>query len=558
MFTINFKCGIDSPPFEIPTDIRERLIASLDNWNFEPHKLPDEEVLYCTMLLFEVLFRIEGMDEAVGISINQISGFLRHLRTIYRCQNSYHNFQHALDVLQATQMFLCAAGRVPPMSILLPGDGHTWRPDKTAGSELLIDCTDNLDVFTLYIAAIGHDVGHPGFTNKNAQAPLSVIYDDKSALEQMHYTLLLQLMRHNGLGELLDRPQTGIRVRKLLSAVVLATDMSVHAQFMENFTMLVDGIGQLPVDRTTLVCQALIKCADISNPSRPHGVSQHWASALSEEWSLQVQLEEHFHLPSTVKPATNPLAEAKSQIYFITTFAKPLIDITAKAIPQLERFANQCTYNLQTWGTRAAEITAASDGGLPDVPNALLIQPGLPEDFFTAFPMALPFHLVAPDLPAEPSRWGHRPDPSSSSSICSEISHSQSDTLSPNLSTTALYAPGSPALPSPSDSIGSSLFSLRSEQFLSGTPQRPPSASSCNTNGNSDVSTSIRAAYQAQASMRKKRSINNRNSWNPMSYRDPISNPPNSPRLQDTGPVSTRELLHAPLASPIRTVSLDA
>ena len=95
---------------------------------------------------------------------------------------------------------------------------------------------------------------------------MSVIYDDKSALEQMHYTLLLQLMRHNGLGELLDRPQTGIRVRKLLSAVVLATDMSVHAQFMENFTMLVDGISQLPVDRTTLVCQALIKCADISNP----------------------------------------------------------------------------------------------------------------------------------------------------------------------------------------------------------------------------------------------------------------------------------------------------
>lgn len=73
MFTISFKCGIDSPPFEIPTDIRERLIASLDNWNFEPHKLPDEEVLYCTMLLFEVLFRIEGMDEAVGISISKQS-----------------------------------------------------------------------------------------------------------------------------------------------------------------------------------------------------------------------------------------------------------------------------------------------------------------------------------------------------------------------------------------------------------------------------------------------------------------------------------------------------
>jgi hypothetical protein len=94
----------------------------------------------------------------------QISEFLRHLRTVYRRQNSYHNFQHALDVLQATQTFLCAAKRVPPVSILL-GDDRTWRPDKSINSNDLICCLDNLDLFALYIAAIGHDVGHPGFTN---------------------------------------------------------------------------------------------------------------------------------------------------------------------------------------------------------------------------------------------------------------------------------------------------------------------------------------------------------------------------------------------------------
>ena len=94
----------------------------------------------------------------------QISEFLRHLRTVYRHHNSYHNFQHALDVLQAMQTFLCAARRVPPVSILL-GDGRTWRPDKGSDSSGLISCLDNLDLFALYIAAIGHDVGHPGFTN---------------------------------------------------------------------------------------------------------------------------------------------------------------------------------------------------------------------------------------------------------------------------------------------------------------------------------------------------------------------------------------------------------
>jgi hypothetical protein len=127
--------------------------------------------------------------------------------------------------------------------------------------------------------------------------------------------------------------------------------MSVHFDFMESFALLVAGTDYSSVERTTLMCQGLIKCADISNPvssssyqkpfthstkilqSRPHGVSQHWASALSEEWTSQVHLEEHFHLPATVKPSTNALGEANSQIFFINTFAKPLLDLTAKAIP---------------------------------------------------------------------------------------------------------------------------------------------------------------------------------------------------------------------------------
>lgn len=70
-------------------------------------------------------------------------------------------------------------------------------------------------------------------------------------------------MRHNGLGGLLD---PSIRFRKLLSAVVLATDMSVHFEFMKNFAALLDGTQSVSLDRKTLMSQALIKCADISNP----------------------------------------------------------------------------------------------------------------------------------------------------------------------------------------------------------------------------------------------------------------------------------------------------
>lgn len=78
---------------------------------------------------------------------------------------------------------------------------------------------------------------------------------------------MMQLMRHHGLGTLLDRPKSGPSFRKLLSMTVLATDMGVHAEFMRCFKEMVNA--EVPIDlfrQKVLVCQALIKCADISNP----------------------------------------------------------------------------------------------------------------------------------------------------------------------------------------------------------------------------------------------------------------------------------------------------
>lgn len=176
---------------------------------------------------------------------------------------------------------------VPPVSILLDEDPErTWTSARKFDSGSLVTCLGMKELFVVYIAAIGHDVAHPGFTNlfmRNAETPLSMVYDGKSALEQMHCSLLLRVMRHYGLGPLLDDNcgsggnGSTQSVRKLLSETVLATDMSVHSNFMENFKALVDdGITQSESEaeegesqlwrRQVLLCQGIMKCADISNP----------------------------------------------------------------------------------------------------------------------------------------------------------------------------------------------------------------------------------------------------------------------------------------------------
>lgn len=82
----------------------------------------------------------------------------------------------------------------------------------------------------------------------------------------MHYQLLLRVMRNHGMGILLDSPAHGFRVRRILLETVLATDMSVHDVFMNRLRGITKGENITICRRQITVCQAILKCADISNP----------------------------------------------------------------------------------------------------------------------------------------------------------------------------------------------------------------------------------------------------------------------------------------------------
>ncbi|OSX60788.1 hypothetical protein POSPLADRAFT_1070404 [Postia placenta MAD-698-R-SB12] len=525
---------------------RYRLIHSLCTWNFEPHKLPEEEVLACSYILFEALYRIEGMQDAVGIPLCSLASFLQHLRQVYRQGNTYHNFQHALDVFQATYYFLYRAGMVPPVSILLHADARTWQRDKDSASSHCISRLTPEDIFALLIAAVGHDVGHPGLTNafmKNARTPLAVVYDDKSVLEQMHYSLILQIMRHNGLGSLLDRPHRGAAFRRLLLGTVLATDLSLHGEFMDGFRALLEGN---PLDEQAckiLLCQALIKCADISNPCRPYSVSKHWVAALESEWTSQLMLERHLHLPATVKPSDDSL--------------------------EMEEFALQCRGNLARWEVRSTELSAAVDAdaratvnGTAEPPSptsgpAAVPQFQLVENFLSAFPPTLPdsfrssedAHSLSSSPPSHPSsRYSH----SHSASGSSGSSHYESCESGP---------PSPWVLPSPAASDLQPRLEIATPPalFASDFRFRPPSAASVRSASTAqahDATAAIRAAYKA--SVRKKKSWH-RSSWNPGGASSPGSGAPLSPTgpsplTAHSSPMTTHS--HSPL-TPLDAIAHD-
>lgn len=62
-----------SGPLVIPDATRGRLLESLDSWTFEPNKLPEEEVLACTYILFESLMCREGVQADTHMSLSEFS-----------------------------------------------------------------------------------------------------------------------------------------------------------------------------------------------------------------------------------------------------------------------------------------------------------------------------------------------------------------------------------------------------------------------------------------------------------------------------------------------------
>ena len=175
------------PPLPFPSILSatprtlSRLRALLSSWHFEPYLLSPPETLLCVQLIFEALLGALKLSKAPPSSnepsfaditmSTHLVPFLTDLMRLYRRENRYHSFVHALDVLQAVYTFLELQGRVDSVAVaFLDGSaeegsavGMIGKGSGQVKSPLSLLSDD--DLFLLCLAAIGHDVGHPGNSN---------------------------------------------------------------------------------------------------------------------------------------------------------------------------------------------------------------------------------------------------------------------------------------------------------------------------------------------------------------------------------------------------------
>ena len=77
---------------------------------------------------------------------------------------------------------------------------------------------------------------------------------------------------------------------------------------------------------------------------RPYSDSQRWTLQRQYDRTGVVSLgwKKHLHLPTSVYPSKNSLAEASTQVFFIQRFTDPIFELTAQGIPHMCLLAKYC------------------------------------------------------------------------------------------------------------------------------------------------------------------------------------------------------------------------
>ncbi|PLW46040.1 hypothetical protein PCASD_03520 [Puccinia coronata f. sp. avenae] len=393
---------------------RPELLQILNTWAFDANSLSPAQIR-CSLhvLLSSYLKYTPGLiQQLLDLGVENpekcLQSLVDNLEVAYDQRNAYHNFRHAVDVVQAVYTMLSYEGVVPPLGWVLLKEsdrGHLttpWvrKPVGRAGALL-----DEMTVWALLLAAAGHDVGHPGLSNAfmvNARTPIAYVFSDGAVLENFHRITFTRMLRDHGFGKVVDGH---VGFRQVLVGAVLATDMGRHFPIVEELKRLASKWATSPEDdpnNTTdqlaakvLITAGLIKCGDISNSTRPHHISLTWSSCLLNEWSRQAALEADLRLPISVVTLdpTEKRAQAKSQIGFTTLFVLPLFTVMEQLSPKAFRpFADNCRLGLKTWQKVVEHIDnalASRDGAAShrsstssatSLPAQSQSAPGTPED----------------------------------------------------------------------------------------------------------------------------------------------------------------------------------
>ena len=345
-----------SPQFATPSGNFN--LWDFDVWLLKPTDLP----ALCSLIMLQY-----NIPSKFDIKFGKWCGLFKQVQfNMSNPSNPYHNIVHLVDVLQTCAAFLGEFG----------------------ASKLVSET----DVFALFLAALVHDIGHPGLSNAyqvHAETPLALRYNDISVLEHHHCALAFEMFQDSKSNIFLDlSPELRKSVRKSIINLVLSTDMMTHFTLHEELNDCVahyfcplptidqmEAVDLPEKDRMTIL-RSILHAADISNPAKIWSTSKKWSDLVVEEFFAQGDLEKLNHLPVSTNMDRNNSHQDEISLSFSDFIVAPFFLTLLKALPRLGKAVKYLESNRRQWTTvmqnRLSTIPTQTDSEKEDFLGKLI------------------------------------------------------------------------------------------------------------------------------------------------------------------------------------------
>ncbi|VDP71058.1 unnamed protein product [Echinostoma caproni] len=289
------------------------------------------------------MFERLGFVERWRIPQSNLMRFVLTVRKSYRTP-TYHNWQHAFSVGHFA--FLCLVNASERLSGFLTG----------------------LEMLSLFVAALCHDIDHRGFNNHYqclSSSTLASLYGASgSILEQHHLSHTMRILSLDECNILTGLSDAEYRqVKQLLRQIILATDLAHHLKVFPHIEqMSITGFYPDTADHPSLLLSLMVTSSDLSDQCKSWTNTRIAASLLYDEFFNQGHAERALgHEPAASMDPRKAFIPVL-QVSFLDSVVIPCFRALSLILPECEPAFDAVGRNRHVW----AKFTQAVQSGQVD------------------------------------------------------------------------------------------------------------------------------------------------------------------------------------------------
>ncbi|CAF0952498.1 unnamed protein product [Brachionus calyciflorus] len=310
----------------VKEEIPEPVDFGLYSFFFDENTLDEMGTLKACISMFGELELIDKFN----IPYDVLCRFFLTVKKNYR-PVAYHNWRHGFNVMSS--MF----------TILTSGNFKKVYND--------------LEILSLLIACICHDLDHRGTTNNfqiKIQSPLAKLYTT-STMEHHHFNQCIIIL-HNNMNNILMNltPTQHSTAIDLIEKAIIATDLALHFKHIDKFLEKSNSPDKHVFESANekeLLSNILMTACDLSGGTKKWNCHFRLSQLVSSEFFIQGDLEKEKFKQEPIDSMNRNKSDKlpQMQIQFLNSVCVPMYHGLSLCNPLLKPMLDGCNDNIKLW-----------------------------------------------------------------------------------------------------------------------------------------------------------------------------------------------------------------